>query len=39
MSFGGAAVILIDNLWWPCRSRYDPPGRSVPTRSANERGA
>ena len=23
----------------PCRSRYDPPGRSVPTRSANERDA
>jgi len=23
----------------PCRSRYDPPGWSVPTRSANERDA
>src|SRR6516225_5836741 len=38
--FAGATVIvLINNLWWPCRSRYDPPGRSVPTRSANERDA
>src|SRR5215813_13728563 len=27
-------MVPIDNLWWPCRSGYDPPGRSVPTRSA-----
>ena len=26
-------IVLINSLWWPCRSRYDPPGRSVPTRS------
>jgi hypothetical protein len=38
--FAGATVmVLINNLWWPRRSRYDPPGRSVPTRSANERDA
>jgi GAF domain-containing protein len=29
----------MNNLWWPRRSRYDPPIRSVPTRSANERAA
>src|SRR5215472_15691618 len=41
MRIGRAAVSLTlrgkSTADSPCRSRYDPPGRSVPTRSANER--
>jgi hypothetical protein len=25
-------IVPINNLWWPCRSRYDPFGSLVPTR-------
>jgi len=32
-------MLPIDNLWWPCRSRYDPPRKSARTRSADERDA
>jgi hypothetical protein len=33
------ATFSIDNRGGQCQSRYDPPGRRVPMRSANQRDA